>query len=141
MNMNPTVSPSLIRIVKTEPGIIIDSSRELVEQKEEYEQEINRLQKSHDEQIYKLCHELEKSSLLIHQFKLELDSMRLSLNQKEKQLKQSSIQDLENKNIELITENLKLKNQLTELTSKYNILFNEMQDARQYLLDMISSLH
>ncbi len=66
--------------------------------------------------------------------------MRLSLNQKEKQLKQSSIQDLENQNIELITENLKLKNQLTELTSKYHILFNEMQDARQYLLNMISSL-
>jgi hypothetical protein len=138
--MNSTVSPSLIRIVKTEPGIIIDSSRELVEQKEEYEQKINRLQKNHDEQIYKLCYELEKSSLLIHQFKLELDSMRLKLNEKEKQLIQSSIQDLENKNIELTTENTKLKIQLTELTSKYQILFNEMQDARQYLLSMINKL-
>jgi chromosome segregation ATPase len=138
--MNSTVSPSLIRIVKTEPGIIIDSSRELVEQKEEYEQKMNRLQKNHDEQIYKLCYELEKSSLLIHQFKLELDSMRLKLNQKENQLTQSSIQDLENKNIELTTENTKLKIQLTELTSKYQILFNEMQDARQYLLSMIDKL-
>ena len=135
--MNPTVSPNLIRIVKTEPGVFVDSTRELTEQKEEYEQEINRLQRNHDDQIYKLCQELEKSSLIIHQFKIELDSMRISLNQKERQLKQTSIQDLQNKNIELTADNIKLKTELTTFKDKYRILFNEMQDARQYLLNMI----
>jgi hypothetical protein len=70
--------------------------------------------------------------------------MRLSVNLKEKQLKiknkESSIQDLQRKNIELISENNKLKNKLTVLTTKHQILFNEMQDARQYVLNMIAGL-
>jgi len=135
------------RTVKFEPDYYnIEQLNRVVlnEQKEKYEQEINQLQKVHDEQIHKLCSELEKSSLLIHKYKLELDSMRLSVNLKEKQLKiknkESSIQDLQRKNIELISENNKLKNELTVITTKHQILFNEMQDARQYVLNMIAGL-
>jgi hypothetical protein len=147
MNINPTVSSSILRIVKCEPDLdhIVqfnnNFSCDINGQKEEHEQEINRLQKTHDEQIYKFCHELEKSSLLIHQFKVELDSMRVSLTQKEMQLKnQSSNQDLQTKNLELVTENTKLKNELSLLTTRYQTLFNEMQEARQYVLNMITSL-
>jgi hypothetical protein len=145
MDINRTVSSSIIRTVKSQLGHDNDRSRDLIEQRDEYKQEITRLKKTHDEQIYKLCKELEKSSLLIHQFKLELDSMRVSFNLKEKQLKNKnnesfSNQDLQTKNIQLITENTKLKKELSLLTTKYQTLFNEMQDAREYVLKMIASL-
>jgi ABC-type phosphate transport system auxiliary subunit len=146
MNINSTVSSSIIRTVKSESGLDNTSGLlcDLIKRNQEYEQEIIRLQKTHDQQIYKFCNELEKSSLLIHQYEIELDLMRVSLNLKEKQLKnensESFIQDLETKNIELITENTKLKKELSILTTKYQTLFKEMEDAQQYVLKMIASL-
>jgi chromosome segregation ATPase len=144
MNTNPTVSPSTIRTIKSEPGRdnISYFKTHLSEQKEEYKQEIARLQKTHDEQTYKLCSELEKSSSLLHQYKLELDSMRIILNKKVKTDNNdlSATQDLQTKNTELTTENTKLKKDLSLLTTKYQTLFNEMQDARQYVMKIISNL-
>lgn len=107
----------------------------LQKQKEEYKQEIDRLQKAHEEQINKFCYELEKSSLSIHRYKIELDEMRLKLN-----LKDKDYVNLQEKNIELFEENMKLKTQASELITKYQKLFKEMQDARQYVLKMIDNL-
>lgn len=101
----------------------------------EKQQEIVRLKKIHEGQIYKFCSELEKSSLLIHQYKLECDTMRLSLN-----LKTKNNQDLQTKNTELSAENVKLKNNLLMLISKYRTSYKEIQDARQYILKMIENL-
>ncbi|CAF5025481.1 unnamed protein product, partial [Rotaria sp. Silwood1] len=47
---------------------------------------------------------------------------------------------LQTKNIELTAENTKLKNELTILTTKYQKLSKEMQDAQQYVLKMIVHL-
>ena len=147
MNINPPIPPIIIRTVKSEPDHdnISRFKSDLIQQKQEYEQEVIRLQKTHDEQIFKLCNELEKSSSLLHQYKSELDSMRLSLNLKEKQLKTknnelTSYQDSQTKMTELTAENTKLKQDLTVLTTKYETLLNEMQDTRQYVLKMIASL-
>ncbi len=141
------MSPTMHRIVKTEPGVEnIDhiTNTPLIEQKARYEQEINRLKKAHDEQVYRLCNELEKSSLMIHQFKSELDTMRLALNFKENQLKtrgsDSFIQDLQATNAELHVENIKLKEELELLRPQHKMLFNEVQDARQYVQNLIASL-
>lgn len=140
--MDSTVSSNLFRIIKVEP-ILPESSGDYRQGKEEYQQEIIRLRRNHDEQIVKLCQELENSSVLIHQMKFELDSTRVALNQKEKQLQiqtQSSlIDDLRTKNTDLTMENIQLKKQLTNLTNEYQILFKDMQDAREYLLTLISN--
>ncbi|CAF1141821.1 unnamed protein product [Adineta ricciae] len=133
--------------VKREPdhGNIDRLKHDLVQQKEEYERQINQLKKAHDEQICKFCTELEKSSTLLHEYKLELDAMRSELNSKEKQLKLqtnsvSSNDHSQAKPVELVTENIKLKKDLAALTSKYQTLNNEIQDARQYILKMIEDL-
>ncbi|CAF2958192.1 unnamed protein product [Rotaria sp. Silwood2] len=151
MNINPINSSDTVHIVKSESGRDNNSRyksnylRDLIKQKKEYEQEIARLKKAHNEQISKLCTELEKSSSLSYQYKLELDSMRTSINIKEKQMKNknnesSSIQDLKRKNVELSAENTKLKTELSILTTKYQKLSNDMQDAQQYVLKMIARL-
>ncbi|CAF3417730.1 unnamed protein product [Rotaria sp. Silwood1] len=151
MNSNSKVSSSTMRIAKSEQGhdtinrFKRDFSHVLIRQKEEYEQAVVQLKKTHNEQICKLCNEIEKSSSLLHQYKLELDSMRTSFNIQEKQIinknnESFSIQDLQTKNIELTAENTKLKNELTILTTKYQKLSIEMQDAQQYVLKMIVHL-
>ena len=140
--MDSTVSSNLFRIIKVEP-IFPETSGDYRHGKEEYQQEIIRLRRNHDEQIVKLCQELEKSSVLIHQMKFELDSTRVLLNQKEKQLQIQTqsvlIDDLRTKNKDLTIENTQLKNQLTNLTNEYEILFNDMQDARDYLLTVLNN--
>jgi hypothetical protein len=147
MNINSIIPSNTIRTVKSEPDQdnINRLKNELIQRKQEYEQEIIQLQKTHEKQIYKLCNELDKSSSLLHQYTLELDSMRLSLNLKEKQLANknnelSSNQDSQTKTSELTAENAKLKEELSVLTKKYETLLNEMQDAREYVLKMIASL-
>ncbi|UJR23003.1 hypothetical protein I4U23_026029 [Adineta vaga] len=149
MNCNSPISPDIYRTVKCEPdnnNNIISLKNDLIQQKEDYEQRIVQLQKTHEEQISKLCNELEKSSTLLHEYKLELDLMRLELNLKEKQLKNQT-NDLpcsngyfQTESLELISENTKLKKDLTTLTTKNQLLTNEMQEARQYLLKMIAGL-
>lgn len=140
--MDTTVSSDLFRIVKIEP-IIPETSNGCLLRKEDYEQEILRIRKNHEEQIIKLCQELEKSSMLIHQMKFELDSNRIDLHQKEKQLQSQTqfvfIQDLQNQNRELTNENSKLKKQFIQLSNQYQILFKDMQDARDYLLNLMNS--
>ncbi|CAF3417721.1 unnamed protein product [Rotaria sp. Silwood1] len=70
MNSNSKVSSSTMRIAKSELGhdtinrFKRDFSHVLIKQKEEYEQEIVQLKKTHNEQICKLCNEIEKSSSL-----------------------------------------------------------------------------
>ena len=139
--MDATVSSDLFRIIKTEP-VISDTVNGGLVCKEDYEQEIVRLRKSHDEQIVKLCQELEQSSVLIHQMKFELDSARVTLNQKEKQLQAQTqfalIEDLRNQNKELTNENSKLKRLLIDVTNRYQMLFNDVQDAREYLLNLMN---
>jgi hypothetical protein len=140
MNFNPTVSSSVIQTVKTEPN-----QHTIHHFESHINEEITRLKKIHGEQIFKLCNELERSSTLLHKYKLEVDTMRIMHNVKEKQIENRkheslSDQDLQTKNIELFNENTKLKQDLSLLTTKHQTLVNEMQDARQYLMKIIENL-
>lgn len=135
--MDSTVSADLFRIIKIEP-ILPELSGDYQQGKEVYEQEIIRLRRNHDEQIVKLCQELEKSSVVIHQMKFELDSTRVLLHQKDKQIQSTLIEDLRMKNKDLTCENIQLKKQLINLKTEYEILFKDMQDAREYLLTLIN---
>lgn len=117
-----------------------DLSRDLIQQKQEYEEEIAKLKATHHEQISKLCNEIEQNSSLLYQYRLQLDFMRTSINMKEKQNQEPNlIQDLQTKNAELTTENTKLKNNLLKLGKKHKALSNEVQNARKYLLKMINN--
>ncbi|CAF1136115.1 unnamed protein product [Rotaria magnacalcarata] len=145
MNTNPRLAASTIHLVKSGHGyenvnrFKNDLSKNLRKQREEYEQEIDRLKKAHNEQTNKFCNEIDRCSSLLHQYKLELDSMRTEIHIKEKQ-ESYVIQNLETKTSQLSNDNTKLKEELSILTNKYQTVSQEMQEARKYLLTMIASL-
>ncbi|CAF2018175.1 unnamed protein product [Rotaria magnacalcarata] len=145
MNTNPRLAASTIHLVKSGHGyenvnrFKNDLSKNLRKQREEYEQEIDRLKKAHNEQTNKFCNEIDRCSSLLHQYKLELGSMRTEIHIKEKQ-ESYVIQNLETKTSQLSNDNTKLKEELLILTNKYQTVSQEMQEARKYLLTMIASL-
>ena len=149
MNTNPQTSSNTIHAEKIEPDCDNRScskkaiSNALIRQKEPYEQEITRLKDTHNLQIRKLCNELENSSSMLHQYKLKLDSMRISLNIKEKQLKDTHLsnRNLQTQNTELVMENIKLKKELSRLTTEYQVLLNEVEDARRYILNKMMNFY
>jgi len=115
------IDENILRIVKIEPGVTCS---------DEYEDEIQRLQLAHNQQIGELCQEIDKSSRLVHQLKIEIDSMRILILQKDQQL-------IQQQRIE--QENLKLKNDLHNLKTQYDLLATEMSDAREYMLNLIEN--
>lgn len=115
------IDENILRIVKIEPGVTCS---------DEYEDEIQRLQLVHNQQIGELCKEIDRSSRLVHQLKIENDSMRILILQKDQQL-------IQQQRIE--QENLKLKTDLDNLQNKYALLAHEMSDAREYMLNLIEN--
>ncbi|CAF1202137.1 unnamed protein product [Adineta steineri] len=140
--------PIYIQTIQSERGHnnVDRFKSKLIEQKEEYEQQITQLTRSHNEQVSKLCHEVEESASVLHKYKIELDSMRVKLQGQEKQIAENTNNELcPNRNlqikcIKLKSENRKLKKDLSKLSIKYDKLINEMEDARQYVLEMITNL-